>query len=362
MNKTKKRIAVIGLKGLPAFGGAAAVGENLLAQLKDDYDFTVLSISSHTHLKTGEYNGVKQVVFKSFLGNGGLNTAWYYFVSMFYVLFHRFDIVHLHHLTSGFIIPIIKLRRKTILTTHGIRKKDDPKFNKILNYFGFISDKIAMICANQIVSVSKPDAEYLANLLNKQVINIPNGINTINHEVKENNQSILFSAGRIYNLKGLHLLIEAADKLQVKNTIQVVGDIDRVPHYKQEIIDKSKKLDINFRGLIKDRSELMSIINNAQLFVFPSLQEAMSMMLLEVASMKTPIIASDIPANTAIFTENEVLFFENNNANDLAEKIQYALDNPSDMKERADRAYEKLIEKYTWDKIAKQYIEIYEQI
>ena len=33
MNK-KLKIAVIGLKGLPAFGGAATVGENIIEQLK----------------------------------------------------------------------------------------------------------------------------------------------------------------------------------------------------------------------------------------------------------------------------------------------------------------------------------------
>lgn len=65
-NSKKPRIAVIGLKGLPAFGGAATVGENIINQLKDKYDFTVYSVSSHTDLKTGEYNGYKQIVFKKY--------------------------------------------------------------------------------------------------------------------------------------------------------------------------------------------------------------------------------------------------------------------------------------------------------
>jgi len=58
------KIAVIGLKGLPAYGGAAAVGENLINNLRGKYDFTVYSISSHTNLKTGKYNGYNQIVFK----------------------------------------------------------------------------------------------------------------------------------------------------------------------------------------------------------------------------------------------------------------------------------------------------------
>jgi len=44
----KKSIGVIGLKGLPAFGSAATVGENIIAHKIDEYDFTVYSSFSHT--------------------------------------------------------------------------------------------------------------------------------------------------------------------------------------------------------------------------------------------------------------------------------------------------------------------------
>lgn len=363
MQKTKKKIAVIGLKGLPAFGGAAAVGENLIAQLKDDYDFTVLSISSHTHLKTGYYNGVKQVVFKSFLGKGGLNTAYYYFVSMLYVLFHKFDIAHLHHMALGFIVPIIKLRSKTILTSHGYLKEADPKFNKILNYLGLVSNKMAIKYSDRIVSVSKPDQENLSAIYKKSILYIPNGISQdVLIDKEEGCNEIVFAAGRIFNGKGLHILLDAANILKINNKIKIVGDLDRVPIYKQQVLQGIKGLDVDIVGMIKEKSELMTIVNNAKLFIFPSKYEAMSMMLLEVASVKTPIIASDIPANKAVFSSDEVLFFKNNDSDDLAKKMKYALENPDEMKERAEKAYMKLINNYTWDKIAKQYIQVYEKI
>lgn len=361
--KKKKKIAVIGLKGLPAFGGAATVGENLIAQLKDDYDFTVLSISSHTDLKTGEYNGVKQVVFKSFLGKGGLNTAWYYFVSMLYVLIHKFDLVHLHHMATGFIIPIIRLKNKTVLTIHGCAKKPDPKYGKILNDLAVISKRISMKSASKILAVSLDDKEYLSNLYMREIEYIPNGVNIIQSIDKDlNDPYILFAAGRIFDRKGLHFLLEAANNLHLKKKIKVAGDMDRVLSYKAVIKQSIKELDVEMLGLIKDKSELMRIVNNAELFVFPSLYEAMSMMLLEVASMKTPIIASDIPANTNVFSDDEVLFFKSGDSEDLTQKLEYALANKDDMKERAEKAYTKLIDNYTWDKIARQYIDIYEQI
>ncbi|NWJ51485.1 MAG: hypothetical protein HXX14_11535 [Bacteroidetes bacterium] len=34
----KTKIVVMGLKGLPVFGGATTVGDNIIEQLKDKYD------------------------------------------------------------------------------------------------------------------------------------------------------------------------------------------------------------------------------------------------------------------------------------------------------------------------------------
>ena len=131
--RNKPKIAVIGLKGLPAFGGAAAVGENIIEQLRDKYDFTVYSVSSHTDLKTGEYNGYKQIVFKQ-KKRSGLNTLIYYSKSVFHCLFiKKYDIIHLHHNAVTFFIPFLRLRSKLVLTTHGIHTES--KFNKLKWFF-----------------------------------------------------------------------------------------------------------------------------------------------------------------------------------------------------------------------------------
>jgi len=44
-------------------------------------------------------------------------------------------------------------------------------------------------------------------------------------------------------------------------------------------------------------------------------------MLLETAWTKTPIICSDIPQNSSVFSDDEVLFFKDGDSIDLAKKI-----------------------------------------
>ena len=360
----KKKIAVIGLKGIPAFGGAATVGENLVNELKEYYDFTVLSISSHASKDDIEVNGVKQKVFKS-IGKKGINTLTYYIKSLLYVLFNKFDIIHLHHSSVGFITPILRLKYKVIVTFHGVFDDQDPKFSRIQNKFIRFSQKMNINFANEIISVSKPDQIFILEKYKREIKYIPNGINvdtnSINIKNKDNFQ-LSFAAGRIYQIKGLHLVLKALNEINHSIPLVVAGDIDQVQEYKNEISKLSTNLNVNYLGLLKDKKKLFEIIQNSTCFVFPSLTEAMSMMLLEAASLKTPIIASDIPANKAIFSDSEVLFFKSEDYQDLKLKIKYAIDNPEKMKQKAESAYNKLLRDYNWGSIAQEYRIIIESL
>src|SRR6056297_2935768 len=132
----KKKIGIIGLKGLPAYGGGASVGENIILQLKDRFDFVVYSVSSHTDLSTGYYNGYKQIVMKR-IPFKRLNTLWYYIKSVLHALFvENYDLVHLHHRDAAFLIPLLQLKYKVILTTHGSFTIRD-KWKKYRPYFRF---------------------------------------------------------------------------------------------------------------------------------------------------------------------------------------------------------------------------------
>ncbi len=360
----KIKIAVIGLKGLPAFGGAAAVGENIINELKSEFDFTVFSVASHTSLKTGNYNGVKQIVFKNH-GTGGLNTLLYYIKSLLYCFFKQsFHLIHLHHAESGFITPFLRLKNPVIVTFHGVHKEKSPKFNSLQNKFFSWSEKQNVRWANQVISVSKPDTEFILKKYNKNITHIPNGITITNHpkNVKTGkDEYILFAAARVFEIKGLHILLQALHKIKFQGKLTVVGDIDQVPSYKQKILQLSIGLNIEYIGLIKEKNKLFNYVREAKLFIFPSLTEAMSMMLLEVVSQKTPVIASDIPSNKAILDDSQILFFENKNADDLADKIMFALNNPSPMEQRAENAYTHVVKSYTWQLIANTYKNIFNE-
>ncbi|MCK5050758.1 MAG: glycosyltransferase family 4 protein [Candidatus Cloacimonetes bacterium] len=347
MKKNRKpKIAIIGVKGLPASGGAARAWENLISVLKDDFEFTVYAISSHTS-NTYKNDGFNQIVFNS-VSNNALNSLQYLLKSMCHCLFLRnFDLVVTNHVSSSFIIPFLRLKYKVLARAGGLSHLDTKwsKFSRLIfkNMMG-----VFVKFSSEVVCVSKEQADYLQRSYSKKIFSIPNGvvINEIMLSKKDNKNYILFSAARIVEIKGLHILLKAIKKIKYSGRLVIVGNLDHCSKYKETIRRLSIGINVEFTGIIKEKKKLYEIISNSSLFIFPSQTEAMSNMLLEVASLKTPIIASDINDNKTIFTENEVLFFRVDDVNSLSGKIDYALSNKKEMLVKAENAFNKIKSEY----------------
>ena len=362
----KKRIAVIGLKGLPAFGGASRSFESIIDFLKVKYDITVYSVESHTN-KKGFYNGYRQIVFKRHKIKV-INTFIYLCKSALHCLFkEKYDLVHVHHAQSGFVVPLLKIKYKVLTTLHGVynSEKFDSRFGIIGNLFFRFFEIINFRNSDYLVSVCKHDLNFIHKYTRKDVHYIPNGIflkQTCSNQPIKYKDYLLFAAGKIYYTKGCHLFLKALNKIDYKGKILIIGDLEQVREYKKNVLELAKGLNIDFIGLLYDKTLLMSYIKCAKLFIFPSLHEAMSNMFLEAASMKCPIVCSNIPANKEVFDKSEVTFFKTENVEDLANKLVWALNNQSIIHKKTEKAYEKLEKEYDWERIAYKYEKLYQEI
>lgn len=357
--KRKPKIAVIGLKGLPAFGGAATVGENIIEMLKEKYDFTVYSTSSHTELRSGVYKNICYQKILKALPQKKINSLYYYIISALHaIILGKYDLVHLHHRDAAFIIPFLKIRYKIVLTIHGFGSINlSNKWNRYKWYYQ-IQEKYFVKKADIITTMSIEHKEIIEKKIKKFVQYIPNGVNLIKID-KEVEDYLFFAAGRIISFKGCDIFLKALHKIDNKRKVLIAGDLETTTDYGKKIIDLSKGLNVSFLGLIKNKTDLFKYYNNAKLFVFPSQIEAMSITLLEVASLKTPIIASRIPGNTQIFSNNEITYFNVNDIDELAKIIEWSINNYDKMLLKAENAYQKLKSYYSWDKISLHYDKIF---
>ena len=357
----KPKIAIIGLKGLPAYGGSARAGENMILYLKERFHFVVLNTDTHTQRKTGVYDGVEQVVFKKFFINK-LNTLYYYLLSTFYCLFKGgFDVVHVFHVDAAFIVPLLRLRYR-VVSGHRARPQFAAKWSSLVRqYFVFMEWLFFKVPADVVTSVSKPVAELFRNRTNREILFIPNGIvfNDAPLLAIDERDYILFASGRVIASKGVHVMLEALNKLNYQGRVLVIGNRSHSPEYSLKLEKMAASLDVRFIDIIKDKQLLMAYLKHAKMFVFPSFHEGMSNMLLEAVSACIPVICSDIPENVQVFDEGEVLFFKTGDAEDLSGRIKYVIENNEAAQEVARKGYDRLRRDYDWQHIADRFASIY---
>jgi len=220
-------------------------------------------------------------------------------------------------------------------------------------------------------SVSKPDADYLEAQFGRRIVYIPNGVDDrVAADLPEATGKLLaaglqpgdyllFAAGRVDPSKGWHLVLEALNHVPGGPRLAIVGDLNQAPSYSDRLREMADRERVVFFPPLSDRELLFGMVKQARLFVFPSIGEGMSMMLLEAAALEIPIVCSDIPENKVTMADT-VLYFHSGDALDLAEEIEWALGHADEMADLARRAGGHVGSRLTWDKIAAEYDELYQ--
>ncbi|MBN2542200.1 glycosyltransferase family 4 protein [bacterium] len=370
MGKQKIKLCHMGIKGLPSKGGAERVAEAIIERLAatDKYEIYVYAMKGFCP----DYEPPKNVhiIEIPVIEGKHIRPLLLGLLSALHALFlGSYDLVHLHNVEMSFAVPILRLRYRVVTTSHGYQVR--PKWNSLVKLIWQQMDYPFLWLSNTATAVSSYHKHYYEKKYGKEVLYIPNGTEELPENIeaadkilKEHNVQpgsyILFAAGRIIPSKGPHFLLEAYRKLNLDIPILLVGDYSHVPEYVKKL--KSLATDnVHFIPLIQDKSVLFGLIKESRLFVLPSTMEASSMMLLEVASVGIPLIASDIPENLALIKDHAI-FFKSGSVPDLAEKIKYCLDNISTAQEKAKSTKLWIKENYHWDKIVNDYCAVYKKL
>lgn len=366
----KKRIAIFGVKYFPSKGGTSRVVENLLWELKNHFDITIYCYRHES--ASGFMEGVNTIQFNE-TPIKGVGVFLFYFKCFLHIMWKgQYDVVHLHKMDGAFFLPLLSLKFKMIATSHGLPYLND-KWSSIGKFYFRRMEEMFIRSKANLTSVSKTQVEYFEKEYKRKVLHIPNGIHRIEKITPEEADEILkknevegeylfFAARRLIPLKGCHTLIDALKKINYQGTLVIAADVEQLPVYTEQLRKTAEGLKVKFVGYVSELDVLNALILRSKFFVFPSELEAMSMMLLEVGSVGTPIICSDIPQNTAVLENGEVLFFESKNVADLAAKMKWAFENESKMENFAKQAKEKIEKKYLVEKVADEYIDLYNTI
>jgi len=368
---SKKKIAFFGIKYYPSRGGTSRVAENLIRNMVKDHDITIYCYKNklaHNHIK-----GVNVIQFHE-IKLGSFGVFLYYLICYCHIrFFGKYDVIHAHKLDSFFFINGLSKKTKVVATVHGVPYKDGI-WGGVAKSFFLMNERRFLNFTGVKTAISKPLCAFYKEKYGVEVKFVPNGINVLEEHAESSLKAfwpeavpkdasfVLFAARRVIGIKGLHTMLKAYHKINYKGNIFVAGDLDFTPSYIKEVKELSVGLNVYFLGYVNSLTALLALVSKSEYFVFPSEIEGMSIMLLEVASTGTPILASDIPENTQVFDEREVLFFKSKNIDNLAQKLVWIENNKTAFNALGKNAKAKVNTQYTWDKISLEYTLLYQSI
>ncbi|WP_167527726.1 glycosyltransferase family 4 protein [Desulfosarcina alkanivorans] len=173
----------------------------------------------------------------------------------------------------------------------------------------------------------------------------------------EKNGKQLVYIGRLDPPKGLEVLIEAMGILKNERKIDglkavVIGaghDQDYVSRLHRQIQTNNLERYVDMKGKMPPDT-IADYLGSAYMTVIPSIwYENLPNTLIESYACGTPVVASKIGSLAMVVEENQTgLLFEPGNANDLADKLCFAMEHPSRIHEYALNCYQKATNEFSY--------------
>lgn len=279
---------------------------------------------------------------------------------------NQFDIIHTHHSKSARLILLFKkLFRTQSVFIHSIRNswQDYNTFSRSRTWKKFISNMDYIFCNsyNTLESIPK---KFKTNTEKFKVCYNGVDIEKIQNKsfTKNYSEHTILCAARLVKQKDHKTLIEAFSQISYKFPnwlILLCGDgplrteISTLIHKKQ-LEDK-----ILLLGNVQ-RDYLYKLLNEATIFVMPSLWEGFCNANVQAMAAGVPVLASNIEPMPEIVGEGGY-FFQVGNPDDLAEKMEHLM-KKSDLRKGLGRNGQARSSYFTITKSAIRHKEIYQHI
>lgn len=366
----KLRVAYIGIKGLPARGGAERVVEAIVKRMPALGVEPTVYCGTHYTPRGTKIDGVRLIRLPTVPGKYTRQTVLDLLQALHAVVLGNYDLIHIHHNEAGFVVPLLRLRYRVVGTCHGGvgTRKWGPIARLIMGAMAWPFMKLS----NLVTFVACHEADEFGTRYKRRTVYIPNGVSADcepDIDAARRIQAALglrpreyfvLVAARILSIKGAHLAIEAINKLGGDIPLLIVGDEMQESSYGKTLHEMAGP-NVVFHPPISDPALLFGLMADSKCLLFPSTFEAMSMVLLEAASVGTPILCSDIPQNTAVMGDDAV-YFESGNVLSLSEKINWVITHEDEFLRIAERAQKRVHDNHCWDNIAEKYVKVYNEV
>lgn len=264
---------------------------------------------------------------------------------------------------------------KKVLVVHDLSWIHFPHFYSLRSrlWHRMLNFRKALINAEKIIAVSKFTADDIIScfgISRNKITVIYEGVGDFTADPHGNSSSLIkkkYSLPEKYFLflatleprKNLPRLIEALRLFKQKDGSNIKLVLAGVKN--EKIFHKTQPLDFKdvvTCGFVAEEDKPL-LFKQAAAFIYPSLFEGFGLPLLEAMSCATPIITSNVSSMPEI-VKDAALLIDPENAKDIAEAMAKVLE-PENAKLLKERML-KRIKDFSWEKCARQTLEIFESI
>jgi glycosyltransferase involved in cell wall biosynthesis len=358
-------IAFIGQRGVPAtIGGiehhVEEIGARLVAR---GHDVTVYTRANYVSNHVTEYRGMRVRYIPTAptkhleaLVHSGLSTA----VAMMPGPNHA-DILHYHAIGPSVFTPLPRAltSRGVVLTVHGLdydRDKWGVGARTALRSAGWISAHVP----HATITVSKNLADFYLRRYGRVAHYIPNGVaapvdrppRLISERFGLRGRDYALFLGRLVPEKAPDLLLRAFHAVHTSSRLVIAGGSSFTDSYVQQLEAlAARDPRVLMVGTVQGEL-LQELYSNAALFVLPSRLEGLPLTLLEAASYRLPLVASDIPPHREIIGDDGPggRMFPSGDENALAAALTETLEDLDAAFAGARLLGDRVTGDYDWDK------------
>lgn len=187
------------------------------------------------------------------------------------------------------------------------------------------------------------------------IIKSENGYSTDNKIIK-----ILF-VSRLIERKGLHFIIpklkEIEKKSQKKIQLVIVGDGPYREKLEKIANENRCTSMICFEGQ-KDKAELLSYYQQADIFILPSKKEGMPNVVLEAMACGLPIVMTPCEGSKELVTNNGII----SSIDTFADKLTELCSNAKMRREMGQNSLINIEKIFQWKSVSRKYMDIFEEI
>ncbi len=238
------------------------------------------------------------------------------------------DIIHGHVLYSAGITAAEvgdKYNIPTYITSHGVDTPQtynkNPILKKAIKRALDKADHVLAVSNDLIQEIIKTDIKNIKQKtsLHKNAVDI-NRFKEIPHQKEKEKPTIIF-VGRLDKRKNISRLLDAKKQTQTDFNLLIVGDgFDR-----KNLEKKVQKENINGVKFMGFRNDIENILPHADVFILPSLNEGLSIALIEALACGLPVIGSDIKGMKEIITPDVGLLINPYNTTSISNAIDKIL-------------------------------------